>query len=303
MPEESYKQAYQRERIARQEAERLLTEKTRELYDKVVLLEGTLHELQRSQTKLVHAEKMSALTGMVVGIAHELNTPLGISVTSLSLLHEQFIMLEKKFTEQTITPSDLSNFIKVSGDCIKMTSDNIERSVSLVNKLKQVDKKMSIEQPTNINLKMLLEDSVILLKPILSQKEIKVDIHCEDSVELWVPKMSLQYVIEELINNCALHGFQNHDHNKNHTITIKAHAINQHTEITIEDNGKGICPDDLNKVFQPFYTTLRSGGGTGLGMYMVYNICTQKLAGSIDVNSEAGKGTQITLIIGRDVDH
>lgn len=76
MPEESYKQAYQREHIARQEAERLLTEKTRELYDKVVLLEGRLHELQRSQTKLVHAEKMSALTGMVVGIAHELNTPL-----------------------------------------------------------------------------------------------------------------------------------------------------------------------------------------------------------------------------------
>ncbi|WP_339388426.1 hypothetical protein [Vibrio caribbeanicus] len=95
MPPKNYKQAYQRERIARQEAERLLTEKTRELYDNVVLLEGTVHELKRSQTKLIHAEKMSALTGMVVGIAHELNTPLGISVTSLSLLREQFTILEK----------------------------------------------------------------------------------------------------------------------------------------------------------------------------------------------------------------
>ena len=303
MPSKNYKQAYQRERIARQEAERLLTEKTRELYDNVVLLEGTLHELKRSQTKLIHAEKMSALTGMVVGIAHELNTPLGISVTSLSLLREQFTILEKKFTDQTITPDDLARFLEVSGDCIKMTSDNIERSVSLVNKLKQVDKKMSIEQPSNINLKMLLEDSVTLLTAILSEKAIEVNVHCDDSLELWVPKMSLQYVIEELINNCALHAFQSHANENNHTITIKVQVIDHHTEIIIEDNGVGISPDDLNKVFQPFYTTLRSRGGTGLGMYMVYNICTRKLAGGVNVKSEVGKGTQITLIIGQEADH
>ena len=302
MPAKNYKQAYQRERIARQEAELLLTEKTRELYDNVVLLEGTLNELKRSQTKLIHAEKMSALTGMVVGIAHELNTPLGISVTSLSLLREQFTILEKKFTDQTITPNDLAGFLEVSGNCIKMTSDNIERSVSLVNKLKQVDKKMSIEQPSNINLKVLLEDSVTLLTAILSEKEIQVKVHCDDGLELWVPQMSLQYVIEELINNCALHAFQSHE-KRNHTITIKTRVIEHHTEITIEDNGVGISPDDLNKVFQPFYTTLRSRGGTGLGMYMVYNICTRKLAGGINVKSEVGKGTQITLIIGQEADH
>ncbi|EFP95646.1 sensor histidine kinase [Vibrio caribbeanicus] len=303
MPPKNYKQAYQRERIARQEAERLLTEKTRELYDNVVLLEGTLHELKRSQTKLIHAEKMSALTGMVVGIAHELNTPLGISVTSLSLLREQFTVLEKKFTDQTITPGDLARFLEVSGDCIKMTSDNIERSVSLVNKLKQVDKKMSIEQPSNINLKVLLEDSVTLLTAILSEKAIEVNVHCDDSLELWVPKMSLQYVIEELINNCALHAFQSHGNKNNYTITIKVQVIDHHTEIIIEDNGVGISPDDLNKVFQPFYTTLRSRGGTGLGMYMVYNICTRKLAGGVNVKSEVGKGTQITLMIGQEADH
>ena len=180
MPAKNYKQAYQRERIARQEAELLLTEKTRELYDNVVLLEGTLNELKRSQTKLIHAEKMSALTGMVVGIAHELNTPLGISVTSLSLLREQFTILEKKFTDQTITPNDLAGFLEVSGNCIKMTSDNIERSVSLVNKLKQVDKKMSIEQPSNIKLKVLLEDSVTLMTAILSEKEIQGKVQCDE---------------------------------------------------------------------------------------------------------------------------
>jgi signal transduction histidine kinase len=240
---------------------------------------------------------------MVVGIAHELNTPLGISVTSLSLLREQFTVLEKKFTDQTITPSDLARFLEVSGDCIKMTSDNIERSVSLVNKLKQVDKKMSIEQPSNINLKVLLEDSVTLLTAILSEKAIEVNVHCDDSLELWVPKMSLQYVIEELINNCALHAFQSHDHENNYTISIKVQVIGHHTEIIIEDNGVGISPDDLNKVFQPFYTTLRSRGGTGLGMYMVYNICTRKLAGGVNVKSEVGKGTQITLIIGQEADH
>ena len=115
--------------------------------------------------------------------------------------------------------------------------------------------------------------------------------------------MSLQYVIEELINNCALHGFKSNHHEQNHTITIKAQVINHQTEITIEDNGVGISPDNLNKVFQPFYTTLRSRGGTGLGMYMVYNTCTRKLSGSIDVKSDVGKGTKITLTIDQEIGH
>lgn len=284
------------------EVEDEITTQNEQLQSNENSIKTLIENFKHTQDQLMEAEKMSALTGMVVGVAHELNTPLGISVTSLSLLREQFLGLEKKFTDQTITTTDLTHFLNISNDCIKMISDNIERSVTLVNKLKQVDKKMSLEQPANINIRMLLEESVMLLKDILAQQDIEVEIHCEDTLELFVPKMSLQYVIEELLNNCALHGFQNRDQEKSNSINITAQSVNSHVEIVIEDNGVGISPDNLKKVFQPFYTTLRARGGTGLGMHMVYNICTRKLSGNINVKSEIGKGTKITITINEHVD-
>ncbi|WP_244230830.1 sensor histidine kinase [Vibrio ouci] len=245
----------------------------------------------------MEAEKMSALTGMVVGVAHELNTPLGISVTSLSLLSEQLDDVANKFSDKTITTDDLNRFLQIANECVEMIVSNINRSVALVSKLKQINQKMTAEEAKVINLKQLLDDAVLHEQGILSNKSIGIEIECDESLQLFLPPISLQCVLEELLNNSAVHGFVGEDSHQERVIMISANETNGKLNIVVEDNGVGISPENQKKIFQPFFTTLRAKGGTGLGMHMVYNICTQKLAGVIDVKSEVNKGTRIALSI------
>ena len=238
---------------------------------------------------------MSALTGMVVGVAHELNTPLGISVTSLSVLSEQLDEVAKKFSERTITTDDLNRFLNVANECIEMIVNNIERSVDLVSKLKQVNQKMTTEEPKLIDLKPMLNDAVLHVKDTLLQKSIEVEIECEETLQAFLPPISLKCVVEELLNNSALHGFGEEQDEEQRVIMVNVHQSSNRIDIIVEDNGVGIAPENQKKIFQPFFTTLRARGGTGLGLHMVYNICTQKLAGAINVQSEVNKGTRIAL--------
>ncbi|WP_394126342.1 ATP-binding protein [Vibrio hepatarius] len=282
----------------------LINEVEDEIQNKDMQLESSEHSIQtliekfkRTQDQLMEAEKMSALTGMVVGVAHELNTPLGISVTSLSLLSEQLDDVADKFSGKTITTDDLNKFLQIANECVEMIVSNINRSVALVSKLKQINQKMTAEEAKVINLKQLLDDAVLHEQCILSNKSIGIEIECNASLQLFLPPISLQCVLEELLNNSAVHGFIGNETQQERMILLSANEENGKLNIVVEDNGVGISPENQKKIFQPFFTTLRAKGGTGLGMHMVYNICTQKLAGVIDVKSEVNKGTRIALSI------
>ncbi|ANW26174.1 ammonium transporter [Vibrio coralliilyticus] len=280
----------------------LIDEVEDEIENQAMQIETSEHSIQtliekfkRTQDQLMEAEKMSALTGMVVGVAHELNTPLGISVTSLSVLSEQLEQVAKKFSERTITTDDLNRFLNVANECVEMIVNNIERSVDLVSKLKQINQKMTTEEPKLIDLKPMLNDAVLHVKDTLLQKSIEVEIECEETLQAYLPPISLQCVVEELLNNSAQHGFNGGQDEEQHVIMVNVHQSSSRIDIIVEDNGVGIAPENQKKIFQPFFTTLRARGGTGLGLHMVYNICTQKLAGAINVQSEVNKGTRIAL--------
>ncbi|USD34367.1 ammonium transporter [Vibrio coralliilyticus] len=280
----------------------LIDEVEDEIENKAMQIETSEHSIQtliekfkRTQDQLMEAEKMSALTGMVVGVAHELNTPLGISVTSLSVLSEQLDEVAKKFVQKTITTEDLNRFLTVANECVEMVVNNVERSVDLVSKLKQINQKMTTEEPKLVDLKQMIIDAVLHVNETLLDKSIDVDIQCDESLQVFLPPISLQCVIEELLNNSALHGFNGEGLSHERVIIVNAKEINGKINIVIEDNGVGITPENQKKIFQPFFTTLRARGGTGLGLHMVYNICTQKLAGAINVQSEVNKGTRIAL--------
>ncbi|MCG9681276.1 ATP-binding protein [Vibrio sp. Isolate23] len=280
----------------------LIDEVEDEIENQAMQIETSEHSIQtliekfkRTQDQLMEAEKMSALTGMVVGVAHELNTPLGISVTSLSVLSEQLDEVAKKFIQKTITTEDLNRFLTVANECVEMVVNNVERSVDLVSKLKQINQKMTTEEPKLVDLKQMIIDAVLHVNETLLDKSIDVDIQCDESLQVFLPPISLQCVIEELLNNSALHGFNGEGLSHERVIIVNAKEINGKINIVIEDNGVGITPENQKKIFQPFFTTLRARGGTGLGLHMVYNICTQKLAGAINVQSEVNKGTRIAL--------
>ncbi|MBN3494956.1 ATP-binding protein [Vibrio neptunius] len=258
-------------------------------------IQALIEKFKRTQDQLMEAEKMSALTGMVVGVAHELNTPLGITVTSLSVLSDKLDEIAMKFSERTITTEDLNRFLTVANECVEMVVNNIERSVAIVSKLKQINQKMASEEPKRVALRQMLDEAVLHVNETLTQKSINVEIQCEASLDVYLPPISLQCVIEELLNNSALHGFTADDHHSQRVIVVKVKEASGRIDIIVEDNGVGIPPENQKKIFQPFFTTLRAKGGTGLGLHMVYNICTQKLAGEIDMQSEINKGTRFVL--------
>nr|WP_257713519.1 ATP-binding protein [Vibrio neptunius] len=239
-------------------------------------IQALIEKFKRTQDQLMEAEKMSALTGMVVGVAHELNTPLGITVTSLSVLSDKLDEVAKKFSERTITTEDLNRFLTVANECVEMVVNNIERSVAIVSKLKQINQKMASEEPKRVALRQMLDEAVLHVNETLTQKSINVEIQCEASLDVFLPPISLQCVIEELLNNSALHGFTTDDHHSQRVIVVKVKEASGRIDIIVEDNGVGIPPENQKKIFQPFFTTLRAKGGTGLGLHMVYNICTQK---------------------------
>ncbi|MDN3612484.1 ATP-binding protein [Vibrio ostreicida] len=284
-------------RSLRDEVEDEIGHQAQQLESNEHSIQTLIEKFKSSKDQLMEAEKMSALTGMVVGVAHELNTPLGISVTSLSILSEKLNSIEKKFSDKSMTTDDLSQFLNIVTECLDLLTSNIERSVALVSKLKQVNQKMSGEAPTLMLLKQTLDEAILHVSDTLKQHRIEVELQCDEAWQVFLPVFSLQCAVEELLINSALHAFGEDKVSDDRRVTITAHNRGDDIIITIEDNGVGISVDHKKKVFQPFFTTLRARGGTGLGLHMVYNICTQKLRGTIELHSEVAKGTTFILCL------
>lgn len=257
-------------------------------------LQSLVERFKRTKDQLMEAEKMSALSGMVVGVAHELNTPLGISVTSVSLLNEHLSQLKRACRNNTFSSNDLNEFLSVASQCLEILVANIDRSVELVSKLKSVDQKMAAEEPNLIELTLLFEEALMHTRELFDEHQITTEIECDDNLKVYIAPISLTCVIEELMNNCALHAYPNESQSKR-LVRLIAKQDSEYTYISVEDNGCGICDEDQSKIFEPFFTTLRAKGGTGLGMHMVYNVCTQKLRGSINLESSLGEGARFTI--------
>ncbi|OAJ93478.1 ATP-binding protein [Vibrio bivalvicida] len=260
-----------------------------------------IERFKRTQDQLMEAEKMSALSGMVVGVAHELNTPLGVSVTSLSILNERLSSIQTSFRDKTISQDDLNEFLSIANQCMEMLISNINRSVELVSKLKNIDQKMTVEEPQLVELTQLFKDVVTHTEELFKEHQVSAQIDCDEKLRVYVAPISLACVLEELMTNCALHAFTE-SQSLSREVKLIARQDKTHTTIKVEDNGRGISEEDQSKIFQPFFTTLRARGGTGLGMHMVYNICTQKLRASIELESALGEGTKFTITLENRID-
>ncbi|MEZ8103478.1 ammonium transporter, partial [Vibrio bivalvicida] len=166
-----------------------------------------IERFKRTQDQLMEAEKMSALSGMVVGVAHELNTPLGVSVTSLSILNERLSSIQTSFRNKTISQDDLNEFLSIANQCMEMLISNINRSVELVSKLKSIDQKMTVEEPQLVELTRLFKDVVTHTEELFKEHQVSAQIDCDEKLRVYVAPISLACVLEELMTNCALHAF------------------------------------------------------------------------------------------------
>ena len=260
-------------------------EKTQQAYSQLIATQKTL----------IEAEKMASLGSLVAGIAHEINTPVGITLTAASHLDTATTEITSKLESGSIKKSDFHNYLEVAQECCRLILANSDRASNLIHSFKQVAVDQTGEARRSFLLHDYLNEVITSLKPSFKHTKVKIEIRCLDNILLDSYPGALAQVITNLVLNALIHGYD--DGEVAGTILIEAHySDDQHVMIKVSDQGKGIAPGDLGQIFEPFFTTRRSGG-SGLGLNIVYNTVNQQLRGKIEVASQLGHGTCFTMEI------
>jgi signal transduction histidine kinase len=269
-------------------------ERTLELEQKTSEVIQVLDKLKDTQEQMILMEKNAALGQLVTGVAHEINTPLGICITASSMLLTEYQDFQQLMEKNTITKESLTRFMTRAHESIKMFDSNLQKTARLIDSFKKISTDQMGESVREFNLLAFLKLIVDSLKPSIEQAKVDVQFHVADDIEVESYSGVLSQVVTNLIMNSILHAFEGRQNNK---ITFDA-TLNtsfKTLEIRYTDNGIGMSDDVLNKIFEPFFTTRRGRGGTGLGMHITFNLVTQKLGGEIHIESTEEKGTEVWL--------
>ena len=264
----------------------------RSLQEKNQELTNTLQQLQTTQAQLVEAEKMAALGNLVAGVAHEINTPVGISVTAASILTEDAAAFLHTYRDNKMKRAELETFLDTAIESSSMILANLRRASALIHSFKQVAVDQSSEVQRCFKVKEYLEEIVHSLVGEIKKTKHSVVITGDENITLDSYPGALSQIVTNLVMNSLIHAYDGADSGQ-----IHLHFKQEYDQVVLQyaDDGKGIHPDHLSKIFNPFFTTNRSGGGTGLGLHIVYNLVNQRLKGTIQCESRVGVGTQFTI--------
>jgi signal transduction histidine kinase/purine-cytosine permease-like protein len=265
-----------------------------QLQEKAKQLEQTLHNLKQAETQLVQSEKMAALGGLVAGIAHEINTPIGIGVTAASLLVERTAAFLTLFKRGIMKRSDLEKFLDMAQQSSQMTLTNLNRAAELIQSFKQVAVDQSSESRRTFNLTAYLEEILLQLSPKLKATNHAVTVQGDRHLTLNSYPGAFSQIVTNLVMNSLLHAYGPDEQGQ---ITLTVQQNDRHIIFEYTDDGYGIPSDHLSKIFEPFFTTKRGKGGSGLGLHIVYNLVTRKLGGTIHCESTLGQGTAFVITL------
>ena len=217
-------------------------------------LQKALEDLEASQTRLVEREKMASLGELVAGVAHEVNTPIGVGITAISYLGSELSLLQKKYKAGELTESYLQEFLNLARESVGITQTNLRRAASLVNSFKQVAVDQSNTKARLIYLKRHMDDVILSLNPQLKIANHTITVDCPAELTCNVDAGALSQIVSNLVTNSVIHGFE--DMEAGH-ISIRISLQNETIKFIYKDNGVGMAPAELNKIFEPFYTTKR----------------------------------------------
>lgn len=266
--------------------------RTRELAQSNDTLTQTLLRLERTQSDLVRSEKLAALGALVAGVSHELNTPIGNSLMAASTMEDQTREIDKGL-ERGIKRSELEHYMEQMREGIAILMGSLRRSAELVASFKQVAADQTSEQRRLFALDQTLDEILLTLGPSIRKSGLHVSARVPPGVHMDGYPGPLGQVLTNLINNALVHAFPDRPAG---TVSIDANVLAVgRVEIQVRDNGCGIPPENLGRVFDPFFTTRLGQGGSGLGLNIVYNIITDVLGGSVAVQSVVGEGTCFVL--------
>lgn len=276
----------------RKRAEKQLEFRTQDLSRSNEELRLTLESLRQAQKHLVESEKMAALGGLVAGIAHEINTPVGVGVTAASTLEDETKRLTALYRQGQMKKTDLEQYISVSEQSSRMILNNLKRAADLINSFKQVAVDQSSESRRRFKVKAYLEEILTSLTPTLKRAGVSCAVDCAEEIEIESYPGMFSQIITNLVMNAITHAY---DERPGGTIRIVARRAGDRLELEFSDDGKGMSAEVLTKIFNPFFTTKRGAGGSGLGLHTVYNLITQTLKGSIECRSQPGQGTTFAI--------
>jgi len=260
--------------------------------DRTIELENSIEKLKQTQKQLIESEKMASLGGLVAGIAHEINTPIGIGVTAASHLASDTQKIEVLFNNKTLTSNNLNEYLSSATACSDLILSNLTRADDLIHSFKQVAVDQTSEEIRKFNIKNYVNEILRSLRHKLNKSHITVSINCRDNLVIESSPSSVSQIITNLIINAITHGYELTNSGE---IIINISEENQLITLKIQDSGCGIENKNISKLFEPFFTTKRGQGGSGLGLNIVYNLVTQSLKGTIECESKLGSGTTFTI--------
>ncbi|MCP4295272.1 MAG: response regulator [Proteobacteria bacterium] len=265
--------------------ENTVTERTRELKD-------SLADLKKMQTQMIQNERVAALGNMVFGVAHEINTPLGIGITAITHLQDKSLECSKLFDDDNLSKKSLTNLFGLLQESSSIILSNLENIASLISNFKLVAVDQISENIRIFNVKEYLEDIFLSLKLKLMRTPYSIEIKGDSGLVIESYPGILSQIITNLVMNSLVHGFEE---KPTGSISIEFSMMEGDLVLEYRDDGKGMSSIDLKQIFDPFFTTKRNIGGTGLGMHIVYNLINRNLSGSVTCESSPGNGIRFLI--------
>ena len=275
------------------ELEIRVKERTHELQQANQELSKTLLGLQRAQARRVHIEKLSALGALVAGVAHTLNTPIGNSLMMASTIEDTM----KSFDcarDAGLRRSDVQNLVDDVTAAAGLLVHNLVSASNIIDTFKHAAVIKGLSERQTFSLSDVVQQVVARRIALLHKRQLRLSSDVSDEFIIHSHPESFALVLGQLIDNAILHGYE---HDQSGSISVKVRRNNDQLIAVISDDGCGIVPENINHVFEPFFTTRFGQGGSGLGLYTAHRIVTAVLNGEIEIHSDAGQGTQVKITL------
>ncbi|WDE05499.1 DUF4154 domain-containing protein [Thalassomonas viridans] len=258
-------------------------------------LTATLHNLKDTQEQLIQSEKLASLGTLTAGIAHEINTPLGIAVTSTSMGMESTQAIRQQFSTGKLTKAKMEKYFNSIEQSSKMNTQALERVIDLLNNFKQVAADQVVGEAREINLSRYIDEVMSTLFAEMKKHRVQYRFSGEQDIRITTIPGAFAQVLTNLVTNSIRHGFEQ---KASGTILIRLETLaHGAVRLVYQDDGHGMSQEVQNNIYEPFFTTKRNKGGTGLGMNIVYNIISKNLAGEITVSSAPEQGATFTITL------
>ncbi len=256
-------------------------------------LDGKIYELQHTREELVQSEKMASLGRMVAGFAHEINTPVGVAVGAVSHNEDALDRICAMLSQEEVSEEGLREELDGVRQGSALAMANLRRAASLVQSFKRTSIDQTSEHARVFEMSELVNDVLFALQGTLKRLPITVHVECPHDLRLdGVPGL-IEQLLTNLVMNAVQHAFCDGQRAGNIHIRVQREGTNIHMEFA--DDGVGMDAGQIARIFEPFYTTRRGQGGSGLGLYICYTIVTARLGGSIECHGQPQAGCRFDV--------